>query len=65
MDPHPLFLLLLVIGIASQPSSVRASPSGEVGKPHSTVLHLTSSNFDDYIQDPANGLWLLDFYAPW
>ncbi len=37
----------------------------EIGKPHSAVITLTAKNFDDYLADPANGLWLLKFYAPW
>jgi hypothetical protein len=64
MPPNPSLLILLVIAIASC-SIVGAANNEKIGKPHSTVLQLTSNNFDDYIQDPANGLWLLDFYAPW
>ena len=37
----------------------------KVGEPHSTVVKLNESNFDDHLNDPANGLWLLKFYAPW
>jgi len=37
----------------------------ETGKPHSTVQILTEDNVDDALNDPANGLWLLKFYAPW
>jgi len=32
---------------------------------HSTVQTLKESNFDDALADPANGLWLIKFYAPW
>lgn len=35
------------------------------GRAHSTVVTLTTSNFDDHISDAANGLWFLKFYAPW
>ena len=35
------------------------------GVPHSTVQVLDSSNFEEAITDPANGLWFLKFYAPW
>jgi len=35
------------------------------GEPHSTVQTLTKENFDEALNDPANGLWLLKFYAPW
>lgn len=37
----------------------------ELGKPHSTVVTLGSSNFRPAIQDPANPFWLLKLYAPW
>mmetsp|Transcript_39092 Transcript_39092/g.81795 ORF Transcript_39092/g.81795 Transcript_39092/m.81795 type:complete len:478 (+) Transcript_39092:153-1586(+) len=36
-----------------------------IGKPHSTVITLKEKNFDDHLNDAANGLWLLKFYAPW
>jgi protein disulfide-isomerase-like protein len=39
--------------------------AAEIGRPHSTVITLTANTFDDHINDPANGLWLLKFYAPW
>jgi len=39
--------------------------AAEIGKPHSTVIALTGKTFDEHINDPANGLWLLKFYAPW
>ncbi len=38
----------------------------EKGTPHGTVIDLTDETFDDLVTtDPANGLWLLKFYAPW
>mmetsp|Transcript_46 Transcript_46/g.111 ORF Transcript_46/g.111 Transcript_46/m.111 type:complete len:491 (-) Transcript_46:413-1885(-) len=39
--------------------------AAEIGKPHSSVITLGEKNFDDHLNDPANGLWLLKFYAPW
>jgi len=39
--------------------------TAEIGKPHSTVITLKDNNFDDHLKDPANGLWLVKFYAPW
>jgi len=37
-----------------------------VGRPHSSVVKLTSENYDEYVTgDDANGLWFLKFYAPW
>lgn len=35
------------------------------GQPQSSVVVLTTSNFQDMLEDPANGLFLLKFYAPW
>jgi hypothetical protein len=35
------------------------------GTPHKTVQVLTDINFESSINDPANGFWLLKFYAPW
>ena len=35
------------------------------GKAHSTVQTLTKENFQSALEDPANGLWFLKFYAPW
>lgn len=35
------------------------------GKPHATVQTLTALNFQRALEDPANGLWFLKFYAPW
>jgi hypothetical protein len=38
----------------------------EKGAPHGTVIDLKDETFDDLVtSDPANGLWLLKFYAPW
>ena len=37
----------------------------ETGSPHSTVQTLTENTFQRAIQDSANSLWLLKFYAPW
>jgi len=35
------------------------------GKQHATVQVLDRGNFRTAIEDPANPLWLLKFYAPW
>lgn len=55
----PLLYVLLI------DQSVVASSSIDTGKPHSTVQILTEDNVDEALNDPANGLWLLKFYAPW
>ena len=44
---------------------ISAVQAADIGKPHSTVITLKDNNFDEYLNDPANGLWLLKFYAPW
>jgi len=57
-------VLPLLCTVALIPVVVRAEAI-ETGKPHSTVQILTDDNVDDALNDPANGLWLLKFYAPW
>ena len=42
-----------------------SSSALETGTPHSTVQPLTKEHFRQAIEDPANGLWFLKFYAPW
>lgn len=44
---------------------ISAETSLVTGEPHSSVQTLTTENFDEALNDPANGLWLLKFYAPW
>ena len=33
------------------------------GKPHNVVKSLDGTNFDEAINDPANGLWFIKFYG--
>lgn len=54
--PHFLTILVLLGAV---------TVAAEIGKPHSTVIALKEKDFDDHLNDPANGLWLLKFYAPW
>jgi len=54
--------ILVFITLLSFLSTVQ---SAQIGKPHSKVINLKNDNFDDHLNDPANGLWLLKFYAPW
>jgi protein disulfide-isomerase A1 len=46
-------------------SLLTTTTAAEIGKPHSTVITITATKFYDNLKDPANGLWLLKFYAPW
>ncbi|KAL3793157.1 hypothetical protein HJC23_005659 [Cyclotella cryptica] len=55
-------MMLLLVFLSTVFIGVHAA---EIGKPHSTVIALTGKTFDEHINDPANGLWLLKFYAPW
>lgn len=57
------FLFLLFIALVS--AVCAAPPPLKTGKPHSSVQILGQNNLHQAIQDPANGLWLLKFYAPW
>ena len=35
------------------------------GTPHESVVVMTTQNFSTLLEDPANGLFLIKFYAPW
>jgi len=35
------------------------------GTPTKSVIALNETSFQEAIQDPANPLWFLKFYAPW
>ena len=37
--------------------------ANKTGQPHSTVQTLTKETFDEALNDPANGIWLLKFYG--
>ena len=50
------FFVTLLVGNAE---------AADLGTPHATVVKLRTKDFDDHLKDPANGLWLLKFYAPW
>jgi hypothetical protein len=45
--------------------SLAATGVNAYGTPHTSVVELTTSNFQTMLEDPANGLFLLKFYAPW
>ena len=56
-------LLALLLSITSSNLLPVVSSTPITTKPHSTVQVLTEDNFDDALNDPANGLWLLKFYG--
>ena len=64
-----LFLLVVTLSSSIFAPMVAAANSDSItnsirtGKPHSTVQTLTEDNFNDALDDPANGLWLLKFYG--
>jgi hypothetical protein len=35
------------------------------GTPHDSVMVMTAQNFSSMLEDPANGLFLIKFFAPW
>jgi hypothetical protein len=35
------------------------------GTPHDSVMTMTTQNFSSMLEDPANGLFLIKFFAPW
>ena len=57
--------LLLTTFLLISAIIISAVQAADIGKPHSTVITLKDNNFDEHLNDPANGLWLLKFYAPW
>ena len=57
------FLVQLSVLLTAVSGATGATSTTTTGKPHSTVQILTEANFDDAINDPANGLWLLKFYG--
>ena len=57
--------MIIIRSLAIFAAAFVGAEAAEIGKPHSTVVSLTTTTFDDHINDPANGLWLLKFYAPW
>jgi len=58
-------LKCLYLALALFSSTVSTVEALDTGTPHSSVQTLTKANFRQAIQDPANGLWLLKFYAEW
>ena len=69
MKPFPILifysLLLALLLSTFQQKHVAAATESDIitGKPHTTVQALTETNFDQALNDPANGLWLLKFYG--
>jgi protein disulfide-isomerase-like protein len=55
--------VVLLVSIGA--SSFSSATGFETGSPHSSVQTLTEETFPKAIQDSANSLWLLKFYAPW
>lgn len=58
----------LLLGAALLAATILAGgvDAAKFGEPHATVMALREKDFDAYVtNDPANGLWLLKFYAPW
>lgn len=55
-----LFQLMLI-----QTLLLVLSTGDTTGTAHTTVQVITQSNWNEVLNDPANGLWLLKFYAPW
>jgi protein disulfide-isomerase-like protein len=57
----------LLGALALVPANVIASESDEfvTGVAHKKPVDLTQSTFQAALEDPANPVWLLKFYAPW
>jgi hypothetical protein len=66
MRSLPISLVVVVLLPVVVLLAARAAGTEVAGRPHSSVVKLTSENYDEYVTgDDANGLWFLKFYAPW
>lgn len=64
------YCLIGALALTLLPENVIASESAEPlefvnGVAHKKPVDLTQSTFQAAIEDPANPVWLLKFYAPW
>jgi hypothetical protein len=53
---------ILVLSLHAGP---RFTLGFELGTPADEVVALKVENYHQALQDPANSLWFLKFYAPW
>jgi hypothetical protein len=53
--------LILAVGLAANSMNSEYVP----GEPKHTPVELSRFTFQNALEDPANSLWLLKFYAPW
>jgi len=63
MIPKLLFFLFLLCQTLVLSNAVTDDANDTTGKAHTTVQIITQSNWDQVLNDPANGLWLLKFYG--
>jgi hypothetical protein len=64
--PISLVVVIVLLPVVALLAIGAAGAEVVVGRPHSSVVKLTSENYDEYVTgDDANGLWFLKFYAPW
>ncbi len=65
---HTLVVVSAISALALAAAESSAEGGGDSnggGTPHDSVQTLTGTTFDTALNDPANGLWFLKFYAPW
>lgn len=63
---HTLTLSFVILSLLCfSHLATAAEEEHKYGTAHKSVVHLTTSNFQTMLEDPANGLFLLKFYAPW
>ena len=56
---------MMLLAVATTMLSVASAAEASWGTPHDKVIALNGSNLQSSIDDPANPLWLLKYYAPW
>jgi protein disulfide-isomerase-like protein len=64
-----VYCLLVALAATHLPENATASEPAkidlETGKAHKRPVDLTVETFQAALEDPANPVWLLKFYAPW
>ena len=55
----------VLVAVAKRSAAAPVDNGFQPGVVASKVIHLRRDNFKQAVEDPANPVWLLKFYAPW
>ena len=61
--PSARLIVTAAINLKTPPAAAATATATALGEAHTSVQVLTGDNFDEALNDPANGLWLLKFYG--